>query len=228
MARKDLGDDFIGTGLNETEKNWGRDRFKEYRISYPHLNAQGNLQLLNELVWKECIQERLKGQIGALSTGGKVETPPKLLQEASDAGLKVIIELKDKLGMFEEQKQTDAFKHFQELEEKVAEYRRKHPHSFAAVCPKCAFDFYMKRRTECYKEFVSPFVDDKIVQNTPLHKLYKAGKITKEECADVLGVSPKDIDWLDKHVYGNVVPTDDAKKIEPAQPPEPPATPTES
>ena len=223
---------FIGEGLTPGEKRWGSFRFQDYLSSYAHLNKLGNIQLLEELVWKEVIQERYKKQIGALgkvigqNTDGsdKIEPVSKGLQEAADEGLRIITEIKTKLGMFEDQKTTDAFKEFQLLKIKAAEYRKAHPLSFKCTCPFCARIFYLKRQTEHYEEFKSPFAEDKVLNNKPLFKLFKDGKLTKEDVADVLGVSPDYIDWLDENVYGNKKQAD-APKIEETPTPESPATP---
>ena len=201
---------FVGEGLLTGEKRWGSTRFKDYLASYPHLTKLGNLQLLEELVWKEVIQERFKKQIGALGlekTGKDgtvtIESIPKNIQEAADEGLRFITELKTKLGMFEDQKMSDAFKEFMALKAKASEYRKLHPLSFKCTCPFCAKIFYLKRRTEHFEEFKSPFAEDKVLNNKPLFELYKSGKLTREEVAGVLGVSPDYLDWLDEKIYGN-------------------------
>jgi hypothetical protein len=215
---KEIEYSFSGEGLTTLEKRWGGFRFKDYRKSYPHLNKLGNLQLLEELVWAEAIQERFKKQVGELegdtsrgkadgSNAEKRKSEPissKLL-EAIDNGLTQIILLKTKLGMFEDQKQTDEFKRMQELEEKAAEYRRQHPLSYKITCPRCAGICYLKRKTEGYEEFISPFyADDKVLKNDELHSDYKKGIFTKERYASYLGVSPDYIDWLDEKIYHNV------------------------
>lgn len=235
MERKDnFSYKFTGEGLDPDEKKWGQKRFNDYRANYPHLNKLSNLQLLEELVWKETIQERFKRQVGDVGKKqadlakdkGQSEIPqiPTYLQDSLSEGLTSIIELKTKLGMFEDQKTLDAFKDFQDMKTKAAEYRKTHPLSFKTTCPFCARQYYLKRRTDKYEEFTSPFVEDKVLNNRPLFKLYKDGKITKEEVAAVLGVSPDYVDWLDEKVYGNV------KKATTVTPPPPtePIPPTES
>lgn len=204
---KEISYTFKGEGLTNDEKIWGRRRFKEYRTSYPHLNKLGNLHLLEELVWKECLQERFKIHIGQLgkdatkkaSDINKTEPIPKWVQDSVNDGLTQIVDLKNKLGMFEDQKVTDEFKKIQELEEKAAEYRRQHPFSYKCTCPFCAKIFYLKRKTEGYEEFKSPFyAEDKVIYNRPLFKLFQDGKLTKEETAEVLGVSTFYVEWIIK------------------------------
>lgn len=235
---------FVGSGLTETEKIWGEQRFKEYRESYPHLNKRGTLQLLEDLVWREALQEKLKQQIcdtdvenkrkiaaGEKNVKNEISKP---VQDSINDGLQQIVDLRTKLGMFEDQKVSDAFKAFQLMREKASEYRRAHPLLFKTTCPFCARGYGLKRRTTHFEEFISPFLEDKILNNRPLFALYKEGKLTKEDVAAVLGVSPKYVDWLDEKVFGNKVkavavtldtPTsDDTPAVIPApeQSPEPP------
>lgn len=228
---KSIRYDFKGTGLEKEELSWAKKRFTEYRGAFPHLNKLGSLQMLEDLVWRETIQERQKKQISFAGTGKVRDDGTKFpdyvakpLQESFDNISAQINDLKKNLGMFEEQKTTDEFKKIQELEEKVAEYRRTHPLSFKVTSPYDGKIFYLKRRTEGYEPFISPFyADDKVLKNTPLYNLYKNGKITKQEMADVLGVSPDYVDWLIKKFYASDT-TKSAAVITATTPEVPPAT----
>jgi hypothetical protein len=202
---------FLGSGLTSEEVTLGKSRFAEYRKNYPQLNKLSNLQLLEELIWLECLQERYKNQVGVITKPSidsegktKIEPLPRHFQEAISSGLDQIINLKTKLGLFEDQKVLDAFKDFENLKKKAVDYRLSHPLSFKTTCPHCSKIFFLKRRTDKFEEFKSPFyADDKVLKNDVLHSLYKQGKITKEETADVLGVSPDFVDWLDENIYKN-------------------------
>lgn len=219
MEKKEINYNFQGEGLTDVEKKWGKKRFNDYRQAYPHTNTLSNLYLLEELVWKEVLQERLKKQFGDFGkkeenqSSDKITNPPKWLQDSLSEVLAQIVELKNKLGMFEEQKVSDEFKKIQELEEKAAQYRREHPLSFKSTCPHCSKIFYLKRRTENFEEFISPFyADDKVIKNDELHVDYKQGLFSKERYSKYLGVSVFYIDWLDEHIYKNVIkPTDQGK-----------------
>ena len=206
---KAIKDTFVGSGLTPEEQRLGAARHSEYRKNYPQLNKLSNLQLLEELVWLECLQERFKKNVGVVTkpTVGadgkeKIESIPRHLQDSIANGLNQIIELKTKLGLFEDQKTLDAFKDMEELKKKAAEYRKLNPLSFKCTCPFCTKIFFLKRRTDQYEELKSPFyMDDKVLKNDYLHQLQKEGKITKEDEARVLGVSNDYPDWLDEHIY---------------------------
>lgn len=213
MARpKTDKDAFSGSGLTPEEIKLGAIRHSEYRKNYPQLNKLSNLQLLEELVWLECLQERFKQNVGIVTkpTIGpdgkeKIEQMPKQLQESIANGLEQIVGLKTKLGLFEDQQTTDAFKDFEALKKKAKDYRATHPLSYKCCCPWCTKIFFLKRRTDNYETFKSPFyADDKVIKNTPLYNLYKAGKITKTEAAEVMGVSADYFTWLEEKVYSTV------------------------
>lgn len=202
---------FTGTGLNDNEKKFGQKLYLNYKKNYPQFNKPSNLQLLEELVWLECMQDRYKKQIGeitkaTLQPNGKIKTEqiPKHLQQATNDTLNQILSLKTKLNLFDDQKVTDAFRKLEIVMEKAQAYRKANPLQFKTTCPKCSQIFYLKRKTEGYKPFISPFyADDKVLKNDELHACWKEGILPKERYAKALGVSPDYIDWLDENIYKN-------------------------
>ena len=212
---KAIKDSFVGSGLNPEEIKYGQARHAEYKRTYPQLNKLSNLQLLEELVWLECLQERFKNQVGVVTaprpdpkTGEiKMESVPKHLQESISNNLAQMMDLKTKLGLFEDQQSLDAFKDLEDLKKKAAEYRQQHPLSFKCTCPYCAKIFFLKRKTENYEEFKSPFyAEDKVLKNNELHACWKEGILPIERYAKALGVSSDYILWLDENIYMNGKP----------------------
>lgn len=218
MENKDKKYNFVGTGLTEEQKSWGSLRFDEYISSYPHLNTLGNSQLLEELVWVEAVLEANKEAIGVIvnkkiskdSPVSKTkDIVPSGLLTAVEEGRAEVINIKTKLGMFEERKDSDEFKKMRELEEKAAEYRLSHPLSFKTTCVHCGKSYGLKRRTENFEEFKSPFLDDKLIKNDSLWESYKDQQpLTKERVAEILGVSPLYIDWLAENIYHSGIKKD--------------------
>lgn len=204
MDKKDIKYEFKGLNLSEKDKTWGQERFQDYIISYPHLNQNlGNAQLLEELVWAEIVLERIKQGVEdkVKKDGDKIISPQDKDYASLQTARAQVMALKKELGMFEEKKNQDVFEIIQGLQEKFAEERKRNPLAFKTTCPHCGKAYCLKRRTENYEEFISPFFEDKILNNKPLMELYHTGVITKEQAAKVLGVNPKFIDWLDKNVY---------------------------
>jgi hypothetical protein len=178
------GPEFIGTGLQVDEIKLGKEKFKDYLKHYTNLLKASNIQLLEELVWLECLQYRYKKQLGEVTTphigpDGKLkqELPTKTLKDSIAEGLTQILDLKDKLGMFENKEALNAFQDWQDMKEKAAKYRREHPLSYKCTCPWCTKYFFLKRKTENFVEHKSPFyADDKVLKNTPLRNLFKDGE----------------------------------------------------
>jgi hypothetical protein len=218
MEDKDKIYQFSGTGLTEEQVSWGRNRFNEYLSAYPHLNTLGNSQLLEELVWVEAILEankqhraeiiNLKAKAGS-AVSNSTDAVSKRLNEEIQTGRDEVITLKTKLAMFEAHKDRDAYQTIQELMEKFEAYRKQNPSSFKCTCPFCAKSFALMRRTDQYQEFISPFLEDKILNNKPLMELYHQSLLTKEQVAKVLGVYPQYVDWLDAKCYGRKVAGDE-------------------
>ena len=200
---------FQGSGLTAEEQKIGSVKFNEYKKNYPQLNKHSNLQLLEELVWLECLQDRFKKQVGECTKGVKddkgvlkVQPVPGHLQSSISDNLAQIMDLKTKLGLFEDQQSVDAYKDLEALRKKAEQWRLEHPLSYKTTCPHCTKIFFLKRSTEGYDSFVSPFyADDKVLKNTPLRNLWLNKKITKAEYAEVLNVHADYVDWLEDKVY---------------------------
>ena len=74
---------FQGTGLSVSERNFAKKAFNKYLSTYPN-PSYSDLQLLEELVYRETIHERYKKKIGDLSKDEKVKEEkiiPKYLLE---------------------------------------------------------------------------------------------------------------------------------------------------
>lgn len=198
-------------GLERSEQYWADKQYKTYLEIYPHLNKVSDLQLLAELVFMEVLQERYRKAINDhLEEAKKTEKEtgkqqsfktPLYLQEQYKNNLDQILVLKEKLGMFEDKKKLDAYQDIQTIFAKFAIWREKNQGSRKVTCPFCSKIFFLKIRTDKYEEFKFPFFQDKVLCNDKLHKIYKEGRITKEEYADIMGVSSDFPDWLDEKFF---------------------------
>jgi len=191
---------FTGTGLTTVEKRWGVKRFKEYQENY-HIDSLSDLQLLEELVFREAIQERYKSKIEKLENATKKnengEIVPKHILYALDENLKNIIEVKTRLGLFNQnQEQNEGFKALQTLQKKFEIWMEENQGSRELKCPHCKEMILLKIRIDKWDAIKHPFFKDKLLSNEHLLKLYKENKITKEDVAKVLNCSPDYIDWI--------------------------------
>ena len=192
---------FEGTGLAKEEKKEAKKSFSSYRRQYS-INNLSDLELLSELVFREALQNRYKRKIEDLSDEQK-EVIPKYIIESLDSNLSEIIKIKEKLGLFEDKKKTDPFEKFNILRKKFFKWMEENQGSRILTCPhpECGKTIMLKIRTKAWEALKHPFFKDKILANKELWKVYKEGKITKEEQAKILGVTPQYIDWLEEKIF---------------------------
>lgn len=203
---------YQGSGLTAKEKEWGENRFSEYRRNYPHLHKMSDLLLLEELIFQEACHERLKNRISKLINNDATAentTVPLNFQNSIKESLDLQFKLKEKLGLFEDKKKLDAFRDFELLREDFREYRKQNPNLFKTTCPQCSFIFFLKRRTDSYESFASPWFKDKILCNPELWDAYKCQEISKERLARILGVSVDYVDWLAEKIFAPKNSTED-------------------
>jgi len=198
---------FTGEGLTEPEIKKGTVLLNDYVINYPHLNKLSTLQLLEDLVYLEMMQSRIKREIGDSSKDKRAPqdrvVPKQFIAELQE-NLEQILKLKEKLGLFETKEKLDAYKDIDNLKKKFKVYRENHPLSFKTTCPFCKEIYFMKRRTKDYEPHITPFFENKILVNRPLFKLYHEGKITKKDVAAVLGVSEDYVPWVEEKILNKI------------------------
>ena len=200
---------YSGGGLPPAERRWGKKRFDEYQVLYPHLNKLSDLQLLEELVYLETLQEGYKTKAKEILENEDLgKTCPPNLQKQMKENLDQMLILKKELKMFESKEKLDAFEHLKELAEKFKIWRQKNQGTRTVTCPFCSKLFVLMFRTDKYEAKKSAFFEDKLLCNKEMHKWWKDGKITAEEYARALGTSPDYPDWLEKHWFEKL-PVDD-------------------
>ena len=203
--------EYKGVGLNRTEFKHGKEKFDEYCSVY-HINAYSDLQLLEELIYREITQERFKIEIEEkkASTEKKNKTlkeedkkevaVPKYVVDAMNTNLDQVLSLKEKLGLLNNHEGDDGFKYIQQLEEKFRKWcQENQDRSFA--CPHCSKIVLLYMKQEYWETMKHPFFESKVLGNKKLWELYKEKILTKKQVADVLGCSEKHIDWLEKKIY---------------------------
>ena len=195
--------DFKGIGLTKGEKNKAKKRCEEYKQRY-HIESLSDIQLLEQLVFREILQERTKKQVRKVTKAKKkVEEnaiSPYLLKVLNENEERILI-LKEKLGLFEEKKGEDPFKYIQRLKKKFKKWREENQGSRTLICPHCSKMVILKIRTKAWEALKHPFFKDRILANKHLWDLHRKGKITKEDIAKVLGCSPDYVEWLEEKIY---------------------------
>jgi DNA-directed RNA polymerase subunit RPC12/RpoP len=198
---------YQGVGLGKSEKYQGQKKFNEY-IKVYHFSAYSDLQLLEDLIFYEIAQERMKINIEdkkkALDKRNKElpekdqkeYTVPTYIHTALNSNLEQILILKEKLGLLSKQDSNDGFNYIQTLKEKFAKWREENQGSRTIVCPFCSKIVLLKIRSDIWETQQHPFYKDKTLYNEHLINMYLANKITAEDVAKVLGTSPKYTEWL--------------------------------
>lgn len=196
---------FVGTGLMAGEKRWGTKQFNSYRERY-HIENFSDLEILSELVFREALQERTKKKIEKYGDKAKDKEKgnntviPQHLLSFLDENLGQVITLKEKLGLFED-KTTDPYQYIQTLKKKFKKWREENQGSRTFPCPHCSKIVMLKIKMDKWDALKHPFFKDRIIANEHLWKMYKEGKITKQDVANVLGTSDKYIDLLEERIY---------------------------
>jgi len=196
---------FKGVGLNKEESKIANKLFNEYKANY-NIDNFSDLQLLEELVYRETKQNSYKRKLAELNKklSEKSTTEnivPKAVLNSFNDNLTQILILKEKLGLFEEKKEKDEFKAFQVLEKKFSIWKENHIEERKVTCPFCSQIFFLNIRTDKYQPSKLVLFKNKVLCNEHLWKCYKEGKITKEDFAQILNVSPDHIDWLEEKIY---------------------------
>jgi len=202
--------EFEGIGLNRGEKFKGKKRFEQYKEKY-HIESLADLTLLSELVFREMLQERYKKKIEKIETDykkarakgsdKKTDVAPKSLTYALDQNLQQILTLREKLGLFEDKNVDDAFNHIQILKRKFQKWLDENSASRTFPCPHCSKLIMLRIKSDVYEAQKHTFFKDRFLANEALWKLYKEGKLTKKEVADVLGTPIDYITWLEKKIF---------------------------
>lgn len=206
---------FTGTGLSKKEIKWAYKRFKSYSKSY-HIVLLSDLQLLEELVFRETLHERTKlalkqytDEKAKISKEKIADVVPISIFRVLDENQNHMLVLKEKLGFFLDKKQKDPFQYINLLKKKAAIHREENKGDYTIPCPSCSEPIMLIFRTKFYDAINHPFFKGKFLTNKYLWKLYKEfGKITKLDVAKVLlgeNVNSVDyVDFIEKKLYSDI------------------------
>lgn len=209
MTRKLKFDSFNPTGLNDEEAKVGKKLFDDYKKHY-NIEQLSDLQILSELVYREVLQLRYKNRIAEIEKHNQeADQTKKDKKKQSSAyvirslneNLEQILTLKDKLGLFNQKKDNDGYKHLEILKKKFKIWLKENQASRTIVCPHCSKMLMLRMKTTAWDVQKHTMFRDRILCNDHLVKMFMERKITADDCAKVLGVSPAYIQWLIKKWY---------------------------
>jgi len=214
MSEENIKYEYQGIGLGKSEKYVGKKKFDEYCAIY-HITAYSDLQLLEELIFREILQEQFKIQIEDKKSATikknknlkeddqKEIAIPTYVVDAMNKNLEQVLSLKEKLGLINANTGDDAFKHFKILENKFKLWCEENQGSRTFTCEHCSKTNILYIKPDVWESQGHKFFKDRILCNEHLIKLYKEKKITSGDVSSVLGTSPAYTEWLIKKWYQN-------------------------
>jgi len=210
--------EYRGIGLDRYEKKRGQEKFDEYCQVYS-ISNYSDMELLEELVYKELLQDKMKNNIADKETKIKKDnktksendqkdfTVPKYIVDAMNENLEQIFNLKTKLGLFDNNDSNDGYKYIEQLKNKFKVWCKENQDR-TFTCPHCSKMILLYIKSDVWDTMKHPFFESKVLGNKILWDLYKQNIITKKQVADILGCSDMYIDWLEEKIYLKKEPTD--------------------
>jgi hypothetical protein len=185
--------------FSDTEqKDLAQELLKKYLKEYD-IESVSDKNLLKQLIHLEIYHFKLQKKINNFSLeDGYKSYQLKDLTEALHKNLEQILKLKEKLGLLTNRKEvsSDAFKAIELLKKKFRVWLDNNQASRFLICPWCSKEILLRIKTDAWESQKFPYFKDRLLGNDHLVKLYKMGKLTKEDVALILGTSSDYTDWL--------------------------------
>ena len=189
---------------DKKELKLARSLLEKYLREYSIENVSDKNTLI-QLIDLEIIHFRLRDELNHFHITSN-SVPVKLVDVIHN-NLSKIVELKNSLGLIrskENEQRTDAYNFIQTLFKKAKIWREQNQVSrtlyYPVVCKNCntmwSEPLLLKMRTDKYDAQKHPYFKDRILYNKTWVRLYKEGKLTKNELAKVFETSEDYIDWV--------------------------------
>jgi len=189
--------DLSGLASTEEELVLAEIIAKKYLSDFEPEN-ESDLGNLKSLIYLELVQLRLQKVMNNLSQDGGNALPLNLV-DSIHKNLKEITIAKEKLGLgkrFQEEMTSSWLKYWNMLRIKIKKWLSENQGSRTLVCPHCGKMTLLKIRMDRWEASKHPLFKDRLLTSPHLIKLYKEGKLTKQDVADVLGCSSDYVEWL--------------------------------
>ena len=198
MPRKQYMFDDLGVGElfdDSIERAAAIKLLKKYLKEYVIENISDK-NTLKQLIYLEILHYyRLQKTANNEFKDLKVTSPNVV--RAIHENLEQILKLKNSLSLIQPDKdKSDAYSTLNTLFRKFKVWRENNQGTRTLICPHCSKMIMLKIRTEAWEAQQHPFFKDKILYNPYLVQLYRDNKITAEDVAKILQVSPDYVYWL--------------------------------
>jgi len=191
--------------VHKQEKKLAKTLLKKYLSDFT-IETISDINILRDVIFLELVNQRFRNKINELYEADNA-VPVKII-EIIHKNLEEILKLKQALGITREKdqaNQTDAFKSYDLLMQRAKKWRSENQAtrsiSLPFKCPKCGEvkprPILLKIRTDAWEAQNHSFFQDRILGNTEIIRLYKAGKLNAEEVARIFETSTDYVsDWL--------------------------------
>lgn len=184
-----------GLFIDKEEIKLAKELEKKYLSEY-NIETISDKNLLSNLIYLEVIHiAKLQKSANEFTVSN--EALPWQFLDAIHKNINQIVEIKEKLGLAKKEEVTDnALQSLELLKKKFKIWAENNQASRTLVCPHCSQMVMLKIRTDKWEAQKHPFFKDRLLGNEHLIRLYKQGKLTREDVASILGTSADYTDWL--------------------------------
>lgn len=185
---------------DKESRNQAKQLLQKYLKSYT-IETISDKNTLKQLIYLEVIHKKLQDKLNEITKLGTQKPIPIQAVDVLHRNLEKIQFLKESLGISKDDA-SSVENTIQSLKRKFEAWRKNNQASRSLCCPHCGRMVLLKIRTKYWEEQKHPLFKDRILGNKELIRLYKIGKLTVKEVAEVLEVSEDYISWLIKK-WGN-------------------------
>lgn len=194
MLLKDLNvEDQFDIESEKTEASEIATKYlKDYTFEF--ISDKNNLK---QLIYLEMINKRIQKTLNKFYKDS--DSTPPILMESLHKNVTQINTLKEKLGLnrnLGSEGNKGWLEHIELLKKKFKQWMFDNQASRTCCCPHCSQMFLLRMRTDAWEAQKHPYFKDRLLYNEHLVKLYKQGKITKEDVSNILQTSVDYADWL--------------------------------
>jgi hypothetical protein len=186
--------DVTGIFSDKKEKKLAKELLRKYIEDYT-IETVSDRNTLKDIIYLEMVNLRIQNKLNELSD--KDNAVPTAMVEVIHSNIEALTKLKTTLGIVHKANdKRDGYDELDKLKKKFKIWRENNQGTRTMVCPHCGKMVMLKIRTEAWEAQRHPFFKDRVLANKHLILLYRTNKITKEDVAKVLEVSPDYVDWL--------------------------------
>lgn len=180
----------------DEEKVIAKNLLKKYLDDFTP-ESTSDINILRSIIFLEVLNQRLQSELNKKYDNNQ-DVPLKMI-EIMHKNLDEVLTLKKSLEITRDSKKIDS----STVDKKIGMIRNQfklwlenNQASRQRTCPHCGQMILLRMRMEHYDSQKHPFFKDRVLGNPHLIEMYQKEKITKEDVAKILEVSPDYVDWL--------------------------------